>query len=127
MDDRGAEKYRWRTVCNSRKQLALRLEDRGQSEQWGPSVEVGPWGSWWSEAESGEKPAGPPSLWGWRRRESSPCAFLGCPGICCPQAFLEWGAAARLWCPCPQTQLLVRALLSLGQRWGAGRLEQCRG
>lgn len=43
-------RHRQGTVGDRRKRPALRLED---SEQWGPSVEVGPWGCWGSKAEGG--------------------------------------------------------------------------
>lgn len=60
-----------------------------QAEGWGtergvgPSAEGAPWGYWRSEVESGEERW--PSL-----PDASPRARLGCPGICCPRAFLEW-------------------------------------
>lgn len=79
----------------------------------GPSAEVGPWGYRWSEAESGEEHGGPPS-----RRQSGPCTCLGCPGACCPWAFLGWGATAGVWCP--------RLAAAPGQSrflWGKGRVQ----
>lgn len=84
----------------------------GQGTEWGWAVcRGGTWGSRGSQGESGRS-----TLALCPRDQSGPCSCLGCPGTCCPRAFLGWGLLGCGACA-PGT-----ALVSSRFPWGKGRV-----